>query len=358
MNYEEFKEQLSEDLKQSLYESTGNEHYIDTNNVSKLQNESYEALTIRPETSPVAVSLDVQSLFAEYEKGRGYDDIKAAAVAMVNEGFSNQPTFNFGDFTNYDVMKEKLSIQVVATERNADMLTNIPHKEIEDMSLVCRFVIDTGSNGIGTILVNNGMLDTFGITPEQLFDDAVKYAPEIKPTEIRDMMDIVIEQWASLGMDISEIEGARAAMKNETPLYVATTTDKTNGAGIIAYPGFMDAAAEKVGGDFFILPSSVHEIIIVPDKGDSNYRDLEAMVREVNATEVRPQDRLSDHVYHYDSKDKVFELAEKFEARMAAKEKVAEKGSVLKELSDQKKEAADKPKVKNEKTPKKGEASL
>lgn len=93
MNYEEFKEQLSEDLKQSLYESTGNEHYIDTNNVSKLQNESYEALTIRPETSPVAVSLDVQSLFAEYEKGRGYDDIRAAAVAMVNEGFSNQPSF-------------------------------------------------------------------------------------------------------------------------------------------------------------------------------------------------------------------------------------------------------------------------
>ena len=351
MDFEEFKERLTEDLKQDLYERTGNEHYIDVTNVNKLQNVSYEALTIRPENSPVGVNLDVQSLFEAYEKSGDYDRVIDTAIDTVVKGFENQPSFNIQDFTNYDVMKEKLSIQVVATERNTEMLANIPHKEIEDMSMVCRFIVDAGPAGQGSILVNNAMLDTFGITKEQLFEDAVKYAPEIKPSEIRSMLDIMIE---TLGIAVNQ----RDLGGEVDTMYVATTTDKTNGAGIIAYPGFMDVAAEKVGGDFFLLPSSVHEVIIVPDNGEMNFRDLEAMVREVNANEVAPQDQLSDHVYHYDSKDKVFELAEKFEARQAAKERTSEKESVLKDLSDKQKEIADKPKVKSDKAHKKGEASL
>lgn len=355
MNFEEFKERLGEDLKQALYEQTGENHSIETTTVNKLQNESYEAFTIRQEGSPIGVNLDVQSLYNAYSDGRSYDEVFNRASDIVREGFEHQPSFNISDFQNYDVMKEKLSIQVVATERNAEMLQDIPHKEIEDMSLVCRFVVETGEFGSGTILVTNGMLDTFGITKDELFADAAKYAPEIKPSEIKGMADVIAEM---MGIDVSELGEQFGPMGAEAPMYVASTTDKTNGAGIIAYPGFMDMAAEKVGGDFFLLPSSVHEVIIVPDNGEMNFRDLEAMVQDVNATQVEPKDQLSDHVYHYDSKDKIFELADKFEARQAEKEKAAEKGSVLKELSEQKKEAADKPKDKAPKAHKKEETSL
>lgn len=77
----------------------------------------------------------------------------------------------------------------------------------------------------------------------------------------------------------------------------------------------MDQAAEKLGGDFYILPSSIHEILLVPDNGDKTADDLRDMVREVNATQVSPEEKLTDNVYHYDSKEHIFELAEKFEAR-------------------------------------------
>ena len=134
-----------------------------------------------------------------------------------------------------------------------------------------------------------------------------------------------------------------------------------NGAGIIGYPGFMEMASEKLGGDFFLLPSSVHEVLLIPDDGKTDYRNLESMVREVNATQVELKDQLSDNVYHYDSKEKVFELAEKFDARK--KERTADKGSqekssVLKELASDKKDIADKPKAKEPKTHKREEASL
>ena len=129
-------------------------------------------------------------------------------------------------------------------------------------------------------------------------------------------------------------------------MYVATVSDKIHGAGVIAYENFMDQAAERVGGSFFVLPSSLHEVLLVPDNGMMNLQELESMVREVNATQVAPQDKLTDNVYHYDAAEKVFELGEKFVERENAREadshdKTEEKSSVLGDLKD-KKETVDK----------------
>ena len=129
-------------------------------------------------------------------------------------------------------------------------------------------------------------------------------------------------------------------------MYVATVPDKVHGAGVLAYQDFMDKAAEKAGGDFFILPSSIHEILIVPDNGKMNLKDLEAMVKEVNATQVSPADKLTDSVYHYDSKAKIFELGEKFVERQSERETEhsEEKGSILGDLKAKKEEVAKAPK--------------
>ena len=104
-----------------------------------------------------------------------------------------------------------------------------------------------------------------------------------------------------------------------------------NGAASLFYPDQMDKVAEKIGGDYYILPSSIHEQLVVPDDGNMSSVDLGNMVREVNATQVSPEERLSDEVYHYDSKDKVFEKAATFEARQKTKQQ---------EMAGTKKEAA------------------
>lgn len=82
----------------------------------------------------------------------------------------------------------------------------------------------------------------------------------------------------------------------EKTMYVATVPDKNSGAGVIAYQDFMDQAAERVGGDFFVLPSSINEILLVPDNGDMTADALRDMVKDVNAKEVSPEKRLSDNV--------------------------------------------------------------
>ncbi len=136
-------------------------------------------------------------------------------------------------------------------------------------------------------------------------------------------------------------------LPDDPGMYVATCNQGMNGAGCIFYPEFMDQTAEKVGGDFFILPSSIHEVILVPDNGTLTAQELDAMVQEVNANEVLPEERLSENAFHYDSKDHVFEKAASFENRMQEKEKSLSKGkerpkektSIMEKLDAKKKEA-------------------
>ncbi len=111
---------------------------------------------------------------------------------------------------------------------------------------------------------------------------------------------------------------------------------------------FMEKASERVGNQsFFILPSSIHELLIVPDNGMMDLKALEQMVREVNETTVDPAEKLTDNVYHYDANDKIFELGSKFTERQEAKEnavrEAGEKKSLLGELKSAKEEAAKHP---------------
>jgi len=160
-----------------------------------------------------------------------------------------------------------------------------------------------------------------------------------------------------MGVDEAEMLGIIPMDPEDEQMFVASVPDKVHGAGVLAYQDFMDKAAERAGGDFFILPSSIHELLIVPDNGMMKLKELESMVRSVNKNQVAPQDKLTDSVYHYDSKEKIFELGEKFVERQAQKdrdlaeikeaekeEKTTEKASVLGNLKAKKEEIAKAPK--------------
>lgn len=345
MNFEEFKEQFVEDVKQKL-EDNGIECRVDTHEVSKL-NESYEAITVTPEGSNVGVNVNMDRFFETLENGVDYDEVVDRAVSIVEKGIDEQPAIDVASLTNYDQMKDKLVMEVVSIEANAELLENVPHKEMEDMAVVYRFVLDSNDDGRATILATNQLIETMGVTPEQLHADAMENAPELKPAVIKGMSEVMAEMMGMSPEDLAMM-GMPTDPADEQ-MYVATTPDQIHGAGIIAYQDFMDKAAEKVGGDFFILPSSIHELLIVPDNGQMDLEQLQDMVREVNATQVAPEEKLTDNVYHYDSKEKVFELGEKFVERQAEKEadiseEKSEKGSVLDDLKAKKDEVAKTPK--------------
>lgn len=117
---------------------------------------------------------------------------------------------------------------------------------------------------------------------------------------------------------------------------VLTNDQGVHGAGSLFYPGQMEEIGAQMGSDFFVLPSSVHEVLIFPDDGQTDYRDLQMMVQQINEAEVAPADRLSDHVYHYDVSDHVLEKAETFERRMEEKEKFQQQAAETEKHPDKK----------------------
>jgi hypothetical protein len=211
------------------------------------------------------------------------------------------------DLADYSKMKELLTLQLLSSDGNGYKLDDVPYRKVEDMNLVYRFDLGDTENGRASILVTNDMLRRYGIDEEQLHQDAMAATANNRPASLRTMGDV-----------LSGVE------MESTPLWVASVDGGMNGACVIQYPGFLDQAAKTLGGDFFVLPSSIHEVLLYQDDGTIGRKDLEEMVQSINESEVAPEDRLSDFVYHYDSKERVFENARSFEARAEAREQAAD----------------------------------
>ncbi|SCY49567.1 hypothetical protein SAMN02910371_02517 [Butyrivibrio sp. INlla14] len=187
MNFETFKEELANSVKEQLDRNGGN-YTVEINKVDKA-NETYDALTVKPETSNIGVNLNAGKLFEEYENGKDFDLIAKQAANAAENAITNRPDFNLDAISDYEQMKQKLSMEVVSAERNAEFLENVPHKNMEDMAIVYRLVLDSSDEGRSSILVTNKMLETYGITAEQLHADAMAIAPEVRPAVIQGMSE-------------------------------------------------------------------------------------------------------------------------------------------------------------------------
>lgn len=243
MDYETFKQEMTEDLKQRLYERGIEDVEMGFHNVEKA-NQHYESLTVRQEGSNVGVNFNIESAFAEYEHTGDYAGVLAESTHAIMQGLENVPSVDESELTNYEVMKEKLSIEVISAETNAELLTKVPHESMEDMAVVYRFVLESNDAGRASILVTNDMIDHMGVTHEQLKADALENAPEIRPAVIQGMSEVMREM---MGPEAFEMFGLPE--EQEEMMYVATVPDKNSGAGVLAYQDFMDQAAEKLGGE-------------------------------------------------------------------------------------------------------------
>lgn len=347
MDYKTFKEEFKEDIARKVEGYGIKDPKISFHEVEKA-NVTYEAVTVRPADSYIGVTFNIENAFSDYQRTGDYEGVLAESTGAIMSGLTHIPEVDVSQLTSYEAMKNTLSVEVINAETNAELLSKIPHEQMEDMAVVYRFVVASDENGRSSILVTNNMIDMMGVSKEQLKEDALENAPKIRPAVIQGMTEIMLEM---IPKEEAEMFGIMDVMPEEM-MYVASVPDKNAGAGVMAYQGFMNEAAAKLGGDFYIIPSSLHEIILVPDQGNMDYRELETMVKEVNATEVSPEDKLSDSVYHYDSKEHIFELAEHYEERQQEKdaglgEKTEEHGSVLKDLKDKQKEVAAKPSAKD-----------
>lgn len=302
-------------------------------------NSNYLGLSVITGNQGIAPTINLNQLYENYqnEPWMTMDSIMERIAEIIEE----VPTqFDLSSITQYENAKDKLFIRVSSAERNEDMLKIVPHQLKEDLAITYHIAVSIDGEGMGSTTVTNDMLKAYGISAEQLHADAMENSQKMMPIHVA-VMGSVIEQM--LGIDSPDVlreakpdnivDTISEGVKANEPMVVVTNQQTMDGAGAIFYPEVMDQIGEAFKGDFFILPSSIHETLVIPDKGAFDYPSLKEMVKQVNASEVSPEERLADDVYHYDAKARVFERADKFADRM--KEKAAQIGNAEKARKEQ-----------------------
>lgn len=297
---------------------------VEMQDVAKVQGESYRGLMVRQEGHRASPVFDLQP-FYEQLSFRTYESVLEDLERKAVDILENPLTIIPEKLMDYNLMKDKLMTQVISTKDNMVRLQELPHMDMKDMAVIYRFMLgDDGRGNMMSITVNNAMLETFGVSKEQLHADAIAAMMENHTYSVR-----------PLGMVLSEMDPALGEPVGPPGLYVATMDTKMYGASVITLPEFMENAAGIIKGDFYVLPSSIHEVLLLQDDGHADPRQLQAMVESINATLLEPSDKLTDNVYHYDAAERLFETAREHADRMAEKT-MDRRPSLLKELAEQK----------------------
>ena len=303
MNFEEFINTIKDTIKDYLPEE-----YKDAE-VNLLENRKlkthYTGLTVTRKGDTLAPTINLNALFENY--GQQTENNLASVMEEVTSVIQHTPgKFDIGRVMDYDRVKKNLFMKLSAAEKNADVLEHTPHITKEDLALTFHIMLDQGEKGTATTMITDKMMDAYGVDLEKLYQDALHNSPVIAPAQIENMGEVLermmLEDMKAAGAPaevIQEMEKDLQETSRDNPMTVITNNRSTDGAAAIFYPGVMDQVGERLNGDYFILPSSVHEILVVPDDGNISFRELTDMVKEVNRTQVAPEDRLTDQVYHY-----------------------------------------------------------
>ena len=318
MNFQEFVDKVKEAIRDALPESF-RDAQVSVEPFRKL-NTSYLGLQVKKEGQTVVPNINLDAHFREYqETGKPFADVLTAIAEQVQLA----PPMETEWLKDYSQVKEKLFIRVSDAKENEAFLRMAPHKELDGLAISYHIAFE-GLHGVeASPPVTYKMMEMFGVTEEQLHADSLESTQRLYPVQYTSMAEVMNKM---MGID-ADMDPDMMPATEGPQLMVLTNMQGIHGAATLFYPGQLEAIAQQMGSDFFVLPSSVHETLILPDDGTAEPDSLQFMVREINQSTVAPEDRLSDFVYHYDSKDHVLEKAETFALRMAQKEQEAEKAA-------------------------------
>ena len=261
-----------------------------------------DRLMVSVDDSKMSMAFRLKEIYQSVEDG---EDIDHAVYKMVNTiedniSFVKEKEQDVKSFiSDYEKVKDNTYLRLIPGD--SPILKSTPHRMIEDMALVVNVHLDSFSDehGKSCVVVTKPLMEMYGIDEAQLFADAEKNSLANEPIVFKPLLDMVKDLISKDEIPNPEDVGIVT--------YIATNTSGFQGAAVAGYPDFCEKAAEAIGGSFYMLPSSVHEFILIKDDGTPKAKDLNRMIKNVNETVLEPRDVLASQCYHYDAKAKVLE---------------------------------------------------
>lgn len=255
----------------------------------------------------------MESFYYKAQQGEPMDQILKGIAECIEKSVEVNVGMKVKNARDYQSIADSLMVEVVNTRANTVMLSETPHEEIEDLSLICRINLLKETDGVnGSIRVTNDRLADWGVTKEEVFEKAKENTLRDFPPELYSLDKI------SEGSDVDEnyLQEGKELPESSSNMYVLSNRQKHHGAAVVAFPQILEQVDGLYAEGCYLLPSSVHEFIVVPKGEDKLPQSLGKMVREVNSTHVARQEILSDRVYEYDKEaGKIRQVPESMEQR-------------------------------------------
>lgn len=214
------------------------------------------------------------------------------------------------DLSDYGKLKDKILFRLVSREKNGKLLDEIPHIPFLDMEIVFWLLMGKNECGQTGMLIRREIFEGWPVDEGALFAQAKGNMLQLYPPSIKSIEDVMREILRGGMAGEAPICFSPAGRGEEAaPMYVFTNRQGIYGAGAVLYPGVLKEFADSQGSDFIILPSSIHEVILVPYRENLDFDYLRKMVGDINGSEVPPEDQLSDQVYLYRREEDAIRIA-------------------------------------------------
>ena len=256
-------------------------------------------VAVRQPDRETASIISIEPFYEAVREGAPLECIMQEFAGLVEQSMGSVFSITPSLLNEYDKVQEFLGVRLVNTKANRKELSVLPHIEIEDLSLipVIRYPLPDKS-GYESMKITEEIRKRWGVSVDQIFERA--WENEEVPV-LQDMGEFISHVESS--KELFEIEDGSLEMTNES-MFILENQRKIDGAAVIAFPGVMEKLNELFPEGFYVVPSSIHETLILPknmiNETDGGLEYMGEMVRDINRNHMDPKEILSDRIYEYD----------------------------------------------------------
>ena len=286
MNYQQFVTEVTEKVKNLLDDS------LRVEVVSTLKNNGAQriGLSITDSTINISPTIYLEEFYHYHNCMMSLDYIAQEIISLYDE-IRFDHDVDLDHIQNFSLAKHAIGYKLINASLNQEFLEKIPHKRYFEFAIVFILFVEPQEYNHGTIVITNDLIKYWKTSIEEIYEIAYQNMPAIFPVSLVPMHDMVCELLDDNDTDFLE----------DSPLYILTNKYRVLGASVLLYNNTLSYVAQKLKENFYILRSSIHELIIVPESRSPQIEELNKMVKEVNETQILPEEILGERAYYYDA---------------------------------------------------------
>ena len=291
MNYEQFKEKVLDEFIAYLGEDYS-DYQLKVNEIRKV-NAKLTGVSVAPSRPPesyAAPTFYIEPMYEDYKESGDYNAVMTSTSEMITRALKNKkpdiPCFSANS------LLENVVLQLIGIQGNEDYIKDLPHRTFLDMAVIYRRIISIDEYGVMSFVIDKDLAEHANLTEKQLFAKAYSNTGRMLEPVCKDMKKMLSELSDELPLsEEDDISGP--------DIMVLTNRHKYLGATALLYPEVFEKIAVDLNSDLVIIPSSVHDLIILTDNEAYNRKSLCAMIEDVNCNHMNRSDVLSFNVYGY-----------------------------------------------------------